>query len=37
MREGRAEISQAGPIAVGLASGVGGVILIGVILGALLR
>jgi putative membrane protein len=37
LREGRSEISAAGPIVVGLASGIGGVVLIVVILDALLR
>lgn len=36
LREGRSEISAAGPIVVGLASGIGGVVLIVVILDALL-
>jgi putative membrane protein len=36
MREGQVEISQAGPIVVGLASGVGGVLLIGAMLRALM-
>jgi inner membrane protein YidH len=36
MRDGRAEISQVGPIVVGVASGVGGVLLIGAMLRALL-
>jgi putative membrane protein len=37
MREGDREIGAAGPIAVGLVSGLGGVLLVGVILDALLR
>lgn len=37
LREGRTEIGAVGPIAVGLASGVGGVLLIVVILEAVLR
>jgi putative membrane protein len=35
-REGRTEISARGPIAIGVASGIGGVLLIGVIIGAVL-
>jgi putative membrane protein len=37
MREGNSEIGAAGPITVGLVSGLGGVLLVGVILDALLR
>jgi putative membrane protein len=37
LREGTTEISAAGPIAIGIASGVGGVVLIAVIIGAVLR
>jgi putative membrane protein len=37
LREGASEIGSVGPIAVGLATGLGGILLIGVLIGAVLR
>jgi putative membrane protein len=37
LREGFAEIGSGGPVAIGVATGVGGIILIGILLGAVWR
>jgi putative membrane protein len=37
LREGVAEIGSAGPVAIGVATGIGGLVLIGILLGAVLR
>ncbi len=37
LREGAAEIGAGGPIAIGLATGIGGIVLIGVLIGAVFR
>lgn len=37
LREGSTDIGSAGPVAIGVASGVGGLVLIAVIIGAVLR
>jgi uncharacterized membrane protein YidH (DUF202 family) len=37
MHQGVAEISSTGPVAIGVATGLGGLVLVGVLLGAVLR